>query len=135
MSLCNVMSSHHTISYLPTMFRTSIRGLHCSARRGVQLNHMKVAQRNLQGLTIGVPKEVTEGEGRVAMTPPHVVKLIKAGASIKIESGAGDIAGFPDSTFTSAGAQIASVEDVWKSKVVAKVSSFYSPSPSYFWKI
>ena len=84
---------------------------------------MKVAQRNLQGLTIGVPKEVTEGEGRVAMTPPHVVKLIKAGASVKIESGSGDIAGFPDSTFTAAGAEITSADEVWKSKVVAKVRS------------
>jgi NAD(P) transhydrogenase subunit alpha len=83
---------------------------------------MKVAQRNLQGLTIGVPKELTEGEGRVALTPPHVVKLIKAGASVKIESGSGDIAGFPDASFSAAGAEIASVEDVWKSKVVTKVS-------------
>lgn len=104
------------------MFRRSIRVVHCSARQGAQLNHMKVAQRNLQGLTIGVPKELTEGEGRVALTPPHVVKLIKAGASVKIESGSGDIAGFPDASFSAAGAEIASVEDVWKSKVVTKVS-------------
>jgi hypothetical protein len=103
------------------MYGRSIRVVHASVRQGAKLNHLKVAQRNLVGLTIGVPKEVMEGEGRVALTPPHVVKLIKAGAAVKIESGSGDIAGFPDSTFTAAGAEIASVDDVWKQKVVAKV--------------
>jgi alanine dehydrogenase len=104
------------------MFRRSIRIVHSSGRQAAQLNHMKVAKRNLQGLTIGVPKEVIEGEGRVALTPPHVIKLVKAGASVKIESGAGDFAGFPDAGYTKAGAEIASVDDIWKSKVVAKVS-------------
>lgn len=103
------------------MFSRSIRTVHASARQGSKLNHIKVSQRNLQGLTIGVPKEVTEGEGRVALTPPHVVKLVKAGASVKIESGSGDIAGFPDSTFSAAGAEISSVDEIWKQKVVAKV--------------
>lgn len=62
-----------------------------------------------------------EGEGRVALTPPHVTKLMKAGASVKVESGCGEISGFPDTAFKAAGAEVSSVDEIWKSKVVAKI--------------
>lgn len=103
------------------MYRQGLRIARPGVRCGAELNYLKTLQRNLQGLTIGVPKELTEGEGRVALTPPHVVKLIKAGASVKVESGCGDISGFPDEKFKAAGAEIASVDEVWKSKVVTKI--------------
>ena len=77
--------------------------------------------RNLQGLTVGVPKEVLEGEHRVALTPTNVGKLLKAGASINIESSAGDLSGFTDGMYKDAGAKIVTSSDVWKSDVVAKV--------------
>jgi NAD(P) transhydrogenase len=103
------------------MLSRSIRVVHPGVRGGAGLNHLKLAQRNLQGLTIGVPKELTEGEGRVALTPPHVAKLIKNGASVRIESGSGEIAGFSDDAFKAAGAQITTADEVWKSKVVTKI--------------
>jgi len=43
----------------------------------------------------------------VAATPETVKKLVASGHSITIESGAGTIAGFPDDSFTEAGATIA----------------------------
>ena len=59
-------------------------------------------------MKISVLKERRPGETRVAATPETVKKLIGLGHSLTIESGAGTVAGFPDSAFTEAGASIAS---------------------------
>jgi NAD(P) transhydrogenase subunit alpha len=45
-------------------------------------------------LLIGVPKETFAGEKRVATVPEVVVKLIKLGFRVAVESGAGDAANF-----------------------------------------
>ncbi|CAM9196880.1 unnamed protein product [Ectocarpus fasciculatus] len=80
-----------------------------------------ISKRALQGLVVGVPKEITPEEERVAITPPNVIKLKKAGATIKIESKAGAGSGFTDDMYTAAGADIVTSADVWKSQIVAKV--------------
>ncbi len=59
-------------------------------------------------MKISVLKEHRPGETRVAATPETVKKLVALGHTITIESGAGTVAGFPDSAFTEAGATIAS---------------------------
>ena len=71
--------------------------------------------RGLTGLTVGVPKETTPEEGRVALTPVHVAKLKKAGASIRIETGAGVLSGFSDGLYKDAGADIVSTSEVTSS--------------------
>ncbi len=75
-------------------------------------------------MKIGVPKEVHEGERRVALAPEHVKELLKLGYSkIFIESGAGDRASFSDDMFREAGAEICSDPNkVWKeSDLVIKI--------------
>ncbi len=72
---------------------------------------------------IGIPKEIHPEERRVAATPQTVIKLIKLGFEVAVESGAGrDIDCF-DSTYKEAGAII--IEDtreLWASSdVVIKV--------------
>ena len=57
---------------------------------------------------IVVPRETAPGERRVALVPESCKKLIQAGYEIAIESGAGDAAGFPDSSYTDAGAAVVS---------------------------
>ena len=52
-----------------------------------------VQTRGLQGLVVGVPKESLEGEHRVAVVPGNVIKLKKAGATVKLESYAAQMAG------------------------------------------
>jgi H+-translocating NAD(P) transhydrogenase len=91
------------------------------AGRQSQISQLKTFHRNLQGLTIGVPKESLEGEARVAITPTNVVKLTKSGAKVYIEPSAGELSGFPDSSYVTAGAEIASPDIVWKSQIVTKV--------------
>jgi NAD(P) transhydrogenase subunit alpha len=57
---------------------------------------------------IVVPRETAPGERRVALVPESCRKLIQVGYEIAIESGAGEAAGFADSTYTDAGAAIVS---------------------------
>lgn len=59
-------------------------------------------------MKISVLKERLAGESRVAATPETVKKLIGLGHSLKIEQGAGQVAGFLDDAYTAEGAEIAS---------------------------
>ncbi|MEM6622462.1 MAG: Re/Si-specific NAD(P)(+) transhydrogenase subunit alpha [Pseudomonadota bacterium] len=58
-------------------------------------------------MKIAVPKETREHETRVATTPETVKKLIKLGAEVTVESGAGQTASIPDSEYADAGATMA----------------------------
>ncbi|MFQ5733216.1 MAG: Re/Si-specific NAD(P)(+) transhydrogenase subunit alpha, partial [Planctomycetaceae bacterium] len=55
-----------------------------------------------------VPKETFPGERRVALVPATVGTLTKAGFSVRVESGAGEAAGFSDEDYTSHGALVVS---------------------------
>jgi NAD(P) transhydrogenase subunit alpha len=59
-------------------------------------------------MNIAVPKEVHEGETRVAMTPEHVAKLVQAGAGVSVESGLGQTLRIADEQYTNAGASVSS---------------------------
>jgi H+-translocating NAD(P) transhydrogenase subunit alpha len=58
-------------------------------------------------MRIAVPAETDPAEARVAATPETVKKLIALGASVAVESGAGNKSSFPDRDYTAAGATIA----------------------------
>lgn len=69
-------------------------------------------------MRIGVPREVTPGERRVALTPDSVTRLVKSGVEVVVERGAGIQAFFPDELYEKAGA---TPGDAWDSGVVVKV--------------
>ena len=69
--------------------------------------------------SIGVPKEVFEGEKRVALSPEAVKRLKKDGFTINIEKSAGVQAGFRDGAYEAEGAAI--VDNAYKSDIVFKV--------------
>lgn len=58
-------------------------------------------------MKIAVLKENRGGETRVAASPETVKKFIGLGASVSVESGAGEVSNFPDYAFQEAGAAIA----------------------------
>ena len=60
-------------------------------------------------MRVGVPKEQTDGERRVALVPDAVGRL--TGFDVSVERGAGEAAGFPDEAYVEAGAQL--VDDAW----------------------
>ncbi|NBV60787.1 MAG: Re/Si-specific NAD(P)(+) transhydrogenase subunit alpha [Rhodobacteraceae bacterium] len=74
-------------------------------------------------MKIGTPKEVYQGEARVAMTPDSALQLQKLGYECAIEAGAGAAAGFTDEAYAEAGVEvIKTTAALWKAcDVVAKV--------------
>ena len=58
-----------------------------------------------------IPVETAAAETRVAASPETVKKFIGLGCSVAIERGAGASAGFVDSAYTEAGAELVSVAD------------------------
>ena len=79
-------------------------------------------------MIVSVPRETAPGEGRVALVPELVGRLVKAGATGVVEPGAGTRAGFPDETYTAAGATLeADPAALWgKADAILKVRE---PSP------
>ncbi|ARM89776.1 NAD(P)(+) transhydrogenase (AB-specific) subunit alpha [Rhizobium sp. CIAT894] len=57
-------------------------------------------------MLIGTPKEIWEGEARVALTPESALQLRKLGYECVIETGAGRAAGFSEDAYRTAGVVI-----------------------------
>ena len=74
-------------------------------------------------MKIGTPKEIFDGEARVAMTPASAKELQKLGYDCAVETGAGQAAGFSDAAYAEAGVEVVeSAEALWAaSDIVAKV--------------
>ncbi len=64
-------------------------------------------------MVIGIPRELQPGEDRVALVPASVAPLVKSGAQVVVEQGAGVAAGFPDEAFTTAGARVGTRDQVF----------------------
>jgi NAD(P) transhydrogenase subunit alpha len=74
-------------------------------------------------MRIGVPKETTAGEHRVALVPEVVGKLKAKGLDVVVQSGAGEDALLADGAFVEAGAAIASdPAEVWSADVVVTIA-------------
>ena len=71
-------------------------------------------------MRLGVPKETTEGERRVALVPEVVKKLTAKGVDVTVQPGAGEHALIPDGLYEAAGATLA--DDVWSADLVVKVA-------------
>ena len=69
-------------------------------------------------MRVGIPRETTQGERRVALVPETVGKLAAAGFELVVEQGAGAAASFPDEAYTEAGATLG---DPWEADGVVKV--------------
>src|SRR5690349_849493 len=74
-------------------------------------------------MLIGVPAETTAGETRVAVTPETVKKLVTAGHTIRVQSGAGVAASVTDAAYIAAGAEITDVAGAFGADMVLKVRS------------
>ena len=77
-------------------------------------------------MNIGIPKEIAPGENRVAMVPANVAALTARGHAVVVESGAGDAAGYPDSAYVEAGAQLSDDRDALfaNAEIVLQVQGF-----------
>jgi NAD(P) transhydrogenase subunit alpha len=76
-------------------------------------------------MRIGIPKEIAQGERRVAATPDTARKLQKLGFEVCVEADAGAASSFPDEAYQAAGCQVThDVVELWsQSDIVLKVQA------------
>ncbi len=74
-------------------------------------------------MIIGVPREIKDGENRVALTPQGASALAQHGHTILVESDAGQASGFDNDEYLEVGAElVAGAEEVWgRAEMVVKV--------------
>lgn len=74
-------------------------------------------------LFIGIPKEQSFQEHRIALTPESVELLSSNGHRVLIESGAGEKASFSDREYSEAGAEVVyDLEQVFQAHIILKVA-------------
>ena len=73
-------------------------------------------------IKIGVPKEVREGEHRVALVPDIVNRLAKQDIQVSLETGAGALAGYTDEYYENAEIAASSAEILGKSDICLTVN-------------
>lgn len=79
---------------------------------------------------IGIPREIKTGENRVSLAPAGAATLVRAGAHVRVQSGAGAGSGFSDEDYAAAGAEIApGAAEAWDADLVVKVKE---PLPEEF---
>src|SRR5215831_3336872 len=85
-------------------------------------------------MIIGVPREIKDNEARVGVTPAGVRALTEAGHKVLVETHAGELSGFTDGDYQSAGAEIVGDRGyVWgKSETVVKVKEPVESEYAYF---
>ncbi|HHL72110.1 MAG TPA: Re/Si-specific NAD(P)(+) transhydrogenase subunit alpha, partial [Bacteroidetes bacterium] len=83
-------------------------------------------------MKIGIPKEITEGETRVALVPSMVSALTKGNHEVLVESGAGAGSSFSDEEYKEAGAAVVKDKaELYKSSdVIIKVQPLRALSGS-----
>lgn len=84
---------------------------------------MLEVQRKKGKLSIGIPKEISFQENRVALSPDAVNLLVNNGHEVIVESKAGVKSKFPDHEYSEAGAQISyDRERVFQCNMIVKVA-------------
>lgn len=79
-------------------------------------------KKQAKSLFIGVPKEITFQESRIAIVPDAVQLLVSHGHEVYIESKAGDGANFSDEEYSEAGAKIIyDTKEIYKADIILKV--------------
>ena len=79
--------------------------------------------KNMQRLTIGIPKETSFQERRVALAPESVALLVSRGHEVIIESGAGNESNFLDHDYSESGATIVyDRKQVFQANTIMKVA-------------
>lgn len=92
---------------------------------GIQtLEKSLMKTKSARSLKIGLPKETSNDERRISLTPGGVSILVANGHEIYVEKNAGGDAHFSDSEYAEAGAEIAhSAEELFrKSEMIVKVA-------------
>jgi alanine dehydrogenase len=84
-------------------------------------------------MIVGVPKEITPEENRVAITPSGVTAFVTHGHRVLVERGAGAGSRIDDAAYTAAGATLVSAAEAWTdADLVLKVKEPLPPEHRHF---
>ena len=84
---------------------------------------MLEVRKSNSSLNIGILKETSYQENRIALVPDAVGLLVNNGHNVTVETQAGKAAHFPDNKYSDVGATIAySKEEVLKADIIVKVA-------------
>ena len=78
-------------------------------------------------MRIGLPREVKDGEYRVALLPHAARALFDAGHELHVERGAGAGIGVPDREYAAAGAHLGDADTAWDCELIVKVKELQEP--------
>jgi alanine dehydrogenase len=93
---------------------------------------MLEVRKRKNNLTIGIPRETTYQENRVALAPEAVAVLVNNGHKVIIESDAGANAFFPDQDYAEAGGDLVHGHDeVFKAQIILKVAPLTDKELTY----
>ncbi len=109
------------------------------AQRALSQSAMILPQEQMQPvgqkhkkLFIGIPKEISMQENRVAMVPEAVQLLVNNGHRVKLETGAGEASHFSDNEYSEAGAEIAyTTKEVYEAELILKVEPISDDEMQY----
>ncbi|TXB61391.1 alanine dehydrogenase [Phaeodactylibacter luteus] len=94
-----------------------------TAQQFTPQTEMLQVQHKPEKLFIGIPREITMQENRVALVPSSVATLVANGHRVVVESGAGEKSSYTDHDYSEAGADIAySAEQAYKAGTIIKVA-------------
>lgn len=83
---------------------------------------MLEVKKSRKELLIGLPKEISFEEKRIALSPDSVAVLVNNGHQVMVENGAGNAANFTDTDYSEAGAQIVySAKEVYQADMIIKI--------------
>jgi alanine dehydrogenase len=83
-------------------------------------------------LYIGIPKEISMQENRVALVPEAVQLLVNNGHKVVVETGAGKASNFEDNEYSECGASVAySTKEVYEADLILKVEPLSDEEMEY----
>ena len=92
----------------------------------------EMIRKGKKNLFIGLPREVSLQENRIALTPDSVALLVRNGHEVLLEKGAGEGAKFSDKNYSEAGAKIAySPEEVYEAELIVKIEPLVEKEITY----
>ncbi|GGM80098.1 alanine dehydrogenase [Dyadobacter beijingensis] len=106
------------------MPQPQITGFEALAKQSVLYpqESLMAVRKDQNSLHIGLPKEVSLQENRIALTPDAVAILVRNGHEVWVEKDAGKGANLSDHEYSEAGAKIVhSPEEVYQANVILKV--------------
>lgn len=99
-----------------------LKGLMKEGRLMPQEEMLEVGRKK-NALHIGIPRETSFQERRVALVPEAVSLLVANGHEVKIETKAGEMANFSDQEYSEAGAKIVyATKEIFECEIIFKVA-------------